>query len=79
MIVYVFMYKDFRIFMSSSVRRGYQVYKEVCAACHSLEYLCFRHLTNVSHTEEEVKAIAAEVPSMATDIVHFDMVMLSTV
>ena len=44
-----------------SVRRGYQVYREVCAACHSLEYLCFRHLTNVSHTDDEVKAIAAEV------------------
>lgn len=43
------------------------MYKEVCAACHSLEYLCFRHLTNVSHTEEEVKAIAAEVLLLCSD------------
>lgn len=38
------------------------MYKEVCAACHSMEYLCFRHLTDVSHTEDEIKSIAAEVP-----------------
>lgn len=44
-----------------SVRRGYQVYKQVCSACHSMEYLAFRNLVGVSHTEEEVKAIAEEV------------------
>lgn len=45
----------------SSVRRGYQVYKQVCAACHSMEYLAFRNLVGVTHTEDEVKAIAEEV------------------
>ncbi|XP_066521351.1 cytochrome c1, heme protein, mitochondrial isoform X2 [Hoplias malabaricus] len=45
----------------SSVRRGYQVYKQVCSACHSMEYLAFRNLVGVSHTEEEVKALAEEV------------------
>lgn len=44
-----------------SVRRGYQVYKQVCAACHSMEYLAFRNLVGVSHTEAEVKTIAEEV------------------
>lgn len=44
-----------------SVRRGYQVYKQVCSACHSMEYLAFRNLVGVSHTEEEVKALAEEV------------------
>nr|XP_033789224.1 cytochrome c1, heme protein, mitochondrial [Geotrypetes seraphini] len=44
----------------SSVRRGYQVYKQVCAACHTMEYLAFRHLVGVSHTEAEAKAIAEE-------------------
>lgn len=44
-----------------SVRRGYQVYKQVCSACHSMEYLAFRNLVGVSHTEAEVKAIAEEV------------------
>ncbi|KAK7915666.1 hypothetical protein WMY93_011427 [Mugilogobius chulae] len=44
----------------ASVRRGYQVYKQVCSACHSIEYLAFRNLVGVSHTEAEVKAIAEE-------------------
>jgi cytochrome c1 len=43
-----------------SVRRGYEVYKQVCAACHSMNHTCFRHLVGVSHTEEEAKALAAE-------------------
>ncbi|KAM3840777.1 cytochrome c1, heme protein, mitochondrial [Vipera latastei] len=45
----------------SSVRRGYQVYKQVCSACHSMEYLSFRNLVNATHTEEEAKALAEEV------------------
>lgn len=44
----------------ASVRRGYQVYKQVCAACHSMDYLAFRNLVGVSHTEAEAKAIAEE-------------------
>ncbi|CAL9704008.1 unnamed protein product [Knipowitschia caucasica] len=44
----------------ASVRRGYQVYKQVCSACHSMEYLAFRNLVGVSHTEAEVKAFAEE-------------------
>ncbi|VDP75245.1 unnamed protein product [Echinostoma caproni] len=44
-----------------SVRRGYQVYKEVCAACHSMKYLCYRHLVNAVLTEDEAKADAAEM------------------
>ena len=43
------------------IRRGYQVYKQVCAACHSMEYMAYRHLVNVCFTEEEAKAEAAEV------------------
>ncbi|XP_061689872.1 cytochrome c1, heme protein, mitochondrial [Syngnathoides biaculeatus] len=45
----------------ASIRRGYQVYKQVCSACHSMEYLAFRNLVGVSHTEEEAKVIAEEV------------------
>ncbi|XP_077346671.1 cytochrome c1, heme protein, mitochondrial isoform X1 [Lithobates pipiens] len=44
----------------ASVRRGYQVYKQVCAACHSMDYLAFRNLVGVSHTEAEAKALAEE-------------------
>lgn len=44
-----------------SIRRGYEVYKQVCAACHSLEYMAYRNLVGISHTEAEAKAEAAEV------------------
>lgn len=33
----------------------FQVYKNVCAACHSMKYIAFRNLIGVSHTEEEAK------------------------
>ena len=49
---------------SASVRRGYQVYKEVCSTCHSLEGIAFRNLVGVTHNEEQIKAMAAEVEVM---------------
>eukprot|EP00163_Fabomonas_tropica_P010760 TRINITY_DN2101_c1_g1_i11.p1 TRINITY_DN2101_c1_g1~~TRINITY_DN2101_c1_g1_i11.p1 ORF type:complete len:336 (-),score=99.35 TRINITY_DN2101_c1_g1_i11:778-1785(-) len=48
------------IFDKASVRRGYQVYQEVCSTCHSLEYIAYRNLIGVTHTEAEAKAIAKE-------------------
>jgi len=45
----------------ASIRRGYQVYKQVCAACHSMRFLAFRNLVGVSHTEPEAKELAEEV------------------
>jgi ubiquinol-cytochrome c reductase cytochrome c1 subunit len=44
-----------------SIRRGFQVYQMVCANCHALSFLSYRHLINVAFTEEEVKAMAAEI------------------
>ncbi|XP_066139344.1 cytochrome c1, heme protein, mitochondrial-like [Euwallacea fornicatus] len=49
----------------ASIRRGYEVYKQVCAACHSLRFIAYRNLVGVSHTEEEAKAEAEE--QMITD------------
>jgi len=43
-----------------SIRRGYEVYKQVCAACHSMQYLAYRNLVGVTHTEDESKALAEE-------------------
>ncbi|WP_267393994.1 MULTISPECIES: cytochrome c1 [unclassified Sphingomonas] len=40
------------------VQRGFQVYKEVCSACHSLKFVSFRDLTKIGYSEAEVKAIA---------------------
>lgn len=43
------------------MRRGWEVYKNVCSACHSLQYIAYRHLVGVTHTEEEAKALAEEI------------------
>ena len=41
------------------LQRGYQVYKEVCSACHSMKYVAFRDLAQLGYSEAEVKATAA--------------------
>ena len=50
------------------LQRGFQVYKEVCAACHSLRLVAFRDLEGLGYNEAEIKAIAAnwsaETPSI---------------
>ena len=35
----------FGTFDRSSLQRGYQVYQEVCSACHSIQYLSYRNLS----------------------------------
>ena len=45
----------------ASIRRGHQVYTEVCASCHSMSLISYRDLVGVAYTEEEVKAMAAEI------------------
>jgi len=48
-------------FDHASIRRGYQVYKQVCAACHSLKFLAYRNLVGITHTEAEAKTEAEEI------------------
>ena len=43
----------------AQLQRGYQVYKEVCSACHSLNQVALRNLGQLGYTEAEVKAEAA--------------------
>src|SRR3712207_4229782 len=43
-------------FDRQQLQRGFQVYKEVCAACHGLTYVAFRNLQDLGYTEAEVKA-----------------------
>ncbi|KAF8072580.1 hypothetical protein HT031_000240 [Scenedesmus sp. PABB004] len=45
----------------AAIRRGFQVYQQVCAACHSMEYIHYRDLVGVCYTEEEAKAMAADI------------------
>jgi len=49
-------------FDRASLQRGYQVYTEVCASCHSMKYLSYRNLAEKGgpeFSEEQAKAIAA--------------------
>tara|TARA_Y100000590_G_scaffold255396_1_gene286782 strand:- start:2744 stop:3526 length:783 start_codon:yes stop_codon:yes gene_type:complete len=49
-------------FDRASLQRGYQVYTEVCASCHSMQYLSYRNLAQKGgpeFSEEQAKAIAA--------------------
>ena len=49
-------------FDRGSLQRGYQVYTEVCASCHSMKYVSYRNLAEKGGPEfsiEQVKAIAA--------------------
>ena len=42
----------------ASLKRGFQVYNEVCAACHSMNLLTYRKLKDIGFSENEVKSIA---------------------
>jgi ubiquinol-cytochrome c reductase cytochrome c1 subunit len=50
----------FGTFDKASMQRGFQVYREVCAGCHSLKYIAFRNFADLGYNEDEIKAIAAE-------------------
>ncbi|WP_372623463.1 cytochrome c1 [Falsiroseomonas sp.] len=43
-----------------SLQRGFQVYKEVCAACHAMRQLSYRNLLEIGLSEEQVRNIAAQ-------------------
>jgi len=43
----------------ASAQRGFQVYKEVCSACHPVKHLYCRDLADLGYNEDEVKAIAS--------------------
>ena len=46
-------------FDAKAVRRGFQVYKEVCSTCHSMERMAFRNMVEYgAWTESEAKEIA---------------------
>ncbi|BAK68101.1 ubiquinol-cytochrome c reductase cytochrome c1 subunit [Sphingobium sp. SYK-6] len=50
----------------AQLQRGFQVYTEVCSACHSLHQVAFRSLSDLGYNEAEIKAIAKarQVPSI---------------
>jgi ubiquinol-cytochrome c reductase cytochrome c1 subunit len=58
-------------FDKAQLQRGFQVYKEVCAACHGLNLVAFRDLHALGYEEPEIKKIAddwaIQVPSINPD------------
>ena len=52
----------------AQLQRGFQVYKEVCASCHSLGYVAFRDLEALGYGEAEIKAIADKWSTQVPDI-----------
>ncbi|HVU29885.1 MAG TPA: cytochrome c1 [Sphingomicrobium sp.] len=58
-------------FDKRQLQRGFQVYSEVCSACHSLELVSFRDLKGLGYNEAEIKKIASDwktqVPSINPD------------
>ncbi len=56
---------------NQQLQRGFQVYKEVCSACHSMRLVAFRDLGEIGFTKPEVKALAkgwaTESPSLNPD------------
>lgn len=50
----------FGTYDKAQLQRGFRVYREVCAACHSMDLVPFRALTDLGYSEAQVKTIAAE-------------------
>jgi cytochrome c1 len=44
----------------AQLQRGFQIYHEVCANCHSLNLVAYRNLAALGFTEDQIKEIAAE-------------------
>jgi cytochrome c1 len=59
----------FGTFDQAQLHRGFEVYNNVCAACHSLSLVAYRNLSAVGLGEDEIKQIAAakEVPGEPDD------------
>ncbi len=47
-------------FDKQQLQRGFQVYQEVCSACHALGQVAYRDLRDLGYNDDEVKAIAAK-------------------
>src|SRR6476661_2325376 len=58
-------------FDKRQLQRGFQVYSEVCSACHSLKMVSFRDLKALGYNDAEIKKIASDwktqVPSINPD------------
>lgn len=47
-------------FDQSSLQRGFQVYREVCAGCHGIRLISYRDLAALGYSNDDIKSIASE-------------------
>jgi ubiquinol-cytochrome c reductase cytochrome c1 subunit len=45
----------------AALQRGFQVYKDVCSACHSMNLVAYRNLEGIGLNEDQIKDVAASV------------------
>ena len=45
----------------ADLKHGFQIYSEVCSACHSMNLMSYRNLAQIGFSEDEIKEIAASV------------------
>ena len=51
------------VYDRAALQRGFQVYREICSSCHSLDYIAFRNLGDAGGPQlspEAIEALAAE-------------------
>jgi ubiquinol-cytochrome c reductase cytochrome c1 subunit len=53
---------------NQQLQRGLKVYKEVCAACHSLNQIAFRNFEDLGYDEEQIKGLAKDWPVQVPSI-----------
>jgi ubiquinol-cytochrome c reductase cytochrome c1 subunit len=50
----------FGTYDKAQLQRGLKVYKEVCSACHSMNLVAFRTLSDLGYSEAQIKSLSAE-------------------
>jgi ubiquinol-cytochrome c reductase cytochrome c1 subunit len=55
-------------FNNQQLQRGFQVYSEVCSACHSLNLVSFRDLKALGYNDAEIKKIASDWKTQVASI-----------
>lgn len=51
----------FGFFDRKQLKRGWQVYNEICSSCHSVRLIYYRNLVEIGFTADEIKGIIADV------------------
>src|SRR3954471_23056419 len=55
-------------FDKRQLQRGFQVYSEVCSACHSMNFVAFRDLKQLGYSDAEIKKIASDWKTQVASI-----------